>query len=95
MALPQLYESVTLRSYPEVRRVNGRVEGIGSASSMCMALNGLSTTQCAVFVKHFCVTGQWKETEEYKQGRIPDSTMLLSIVARNAVDKMSNLQSFE
>ena len=93
MTLPQLYQAVTLRSYPNIRRVNGRVEGLGGGSPICMALGALSTGSCAALVRHFCVTGAWDETLEYMQGRIPDVSMLLSIVGRNALDRMTSVQS--
>jgi len=95
MTLPQLYAKVVLRSYPEVRRVNGRIQGLGGGSPICMALSGLSSNQHASLVRHFELEGRWKEDlDEYRQGRIPDSTMLLSIVVKNALDRMPNLQSF-
>ena len=60
-----------------------------------MALSGLSTGNSAGFVKDFRVSGAWRETnnDEYAQGRIPDNSMLLSIVLRNAVDRMTNLRT--
>ncbi|PNS17605.1 hypothetical protein CAC42_3000 [Sphaceloma murrayae] len=94
MALSKLYEDVTLRSYPEVRRVNGRVEGLGGGSPICMALGALATSQCASVVRYLTIQGSWEETNEYMLGRIPDSTVLLSIAVRAAIDKTVNMQSF-
>ena len=94
MALPQLYEKVVLRSYPAIRRVDGRVEGLGGGSPITMALSGLTSSQCAAYVKQFTLTGAWQESDEYAEGRIPDSTMLLSIVVRNALDRMIKVASF-
>ncbi|KAG8630947.1 hypothetical protein KVT40_000087 [Elsinoe batatas] len=94
MALPKLYENVTLRSYTEVRRVNGRVEGLGGGSPICTALGALATSQAASVVKHLLVQGSWKETDDYMLGRIPDATVLLSIAVRAAIDRMINMYSF-
>ncbi|TKX19254.1 hypothetical protein C1H76_8632 [Elsinoe australis] len=94
MTLPKLYETVTLRSYLEARRVNGRVEGLGGGSPITMALGALATSQCASVVESLTLQGSWKETDDYMVGRIPDSTMLLSIAIRAAIDKTVNMQSF-
>lgn len=61
-----------------------------------MALSGLSTGNCAAIVKEFRVAGAWRDgrKEDYIKGRVPDDAMLLSIVMRNAIDKMTNLKSF-
>lgn len=96
MTLPQLYQKVTLRSYPELRYFAGKPEGYGGASPFVMALSGLATSNSATLVKEFCVAGTWPETrvDEYLKGRVPDSTMLLAISLRVAVDKMTNMASF-
>lgn len=95
MTLPQLYEKVTVRSYSEVRYNNGRPEGFGGGSPLAMALSGLSTSNAAALVKTFRIAGKWKEygAEDYVQGRIPDSSMLLSIILRNALERMTKVQS--
>lgn len=97
MTLPQLYEKVTLRSYPQIRYKGERPEGFGSGSPLCMALSGLSTGNAAALLKQFCITGAWTEhgADAYAHGRVPDSSMLLSIVLRNALDKMTNIQTFK
>ncbi|KAF2157265.1 hypothetical protein K461DRAFT_219979 [Myriangium duriaei CBS 260.36] len=94
LTLPKLYENVTLRSYSEVRRRDGRVEGLGGGSPFCMALSALATSQCSSVVKKLKVEGAWQESDEYMLGRIPDATVLLNIAVRAAIDKMVNLDSF-
>ncbi|GAM84884.1 hypothetical protein ANO11243_028860 [Dothideomycetidae sp. 11243] len=93
LTLPRLYETVTLRSYADVRRKDGRVEGLGGGSPFCMALSALATSECASVVKTLRLEGTWQETDEYMLGRIPDATVLLSIAIRAAIDKMNNLKS--
>lgn len=97
MTLPQLYEKVTLHSYPEIRYVKGRPEGFGGGSPISMALSGLSTSNCAGLVKEFRIQGAWKDhdTESYGKGRIPDCTVLLGVAVRNAIDRMSSVHTFE
>ncbi|KAK6004873.1 hypothetical protein QM012_007652 [Aureobasidium pullulans] len=95
MTLPVLYERVTLRSYPETRYVDGRPEGYGSGSPFVMGLSGLASGNSAPLVKEFKVTGTWTEAEidEYSKGKIPDSTILLGIALRAAMDRMTHLRS--
>src|ERR1700753_283841 len=96
MALPRLYESVTLRSYPELRYIDGQPEGYGGGSPFSMGLNGLVTRNVAAYVKRFRVTGEWRErdVEEFSKGRIPDNSMMLNIAIRAAMDRMTMLESF-
>ncbi|KAK5010256.1 hypothetical protein LTR39_004753 [Cryomyces antarcticus] len=96
MTLPQLYEKVSLRSYAEIRYVNGRPEGYGSGSPFSMGLSSIVTKNMASFVRNLHIWGEWKETDldELSQGRVPDTTMMLNIVVRAAVDKMVKLESF-
>ncbi|KAL1584800.1 hypothetical protein WHR41_06546 [Cladosporium halotolerans] len=86
MTLPQLYQKVSLHSYPEIRFVNGRPEGFGSGSPFMMALNGLSTKSHASVVRHFRLWGEWREVgvEDFAKGRIPDNSMLLNMMLRVA-----------
>jgi len=95
MTLPVLYERVTLRSYPETRYVDGRPEGYGSGSPFVMGLTGLASGNSAALVKEFTVTGAWSEPgiDEYSRGKIPDSTILLGIALRAAMDRMTHLRS--
>ena len=95
MTLPVLYERVTLRSYPETRYVDGRPEGYGSGSPFVMGLSGLASGNSAALVKEFTVTGAWSEPgiDEYSKGKIPDSTILLGIALRAAMDRMTHLRS--
>lgn len=96
MTLPQLYQDVSLHSYPEIRFANGRPEGFGSGSPFMMALNGLSTKSHASVVRHFRLWGEWREVgvEDFAKGRIPDNSMLLNMMLRVCVDRMTRLQSF-
>ncbi|THX71046.1 hypothetical protein D6D05_08388 [Aureobasidium pullulans] len=95
MTLPVLYERVTLRSYPETRYVDGRPEGYGSGSPFAMGLSGLASGNSAPLVKEFTVTGAWSEPgiDEYSRGKIPDSTIMLGIALRAAMDRMTHLKS--
>jgi hypothetical protein len=89
MTLPVLFERVTLRSYPETRYVDGRPEGYGSGSPFVMGLTGLASGNSGALVKEFTVTGAWSEPgiDEYSRGKIPDSTILLGIALRAAMDR--------
>ncbi|KAJ5558777.1 hypothetical protein N7461_002749 [Penicillium sp. DV-2018c] len=97
MALPQLYRSLTLTSYDKIRYRGEQPEGIGSASPFTMGLNAVITRSYATLVRSMTLRGEWKamELEEYARvGRVPDSSMLLNITARAAIDRMTNLESF-
>lgn len=96
MTLPQLYEKVTLHNYAELRYIDGKPEGFGSGSPFTMALSGLATSNSATLVQDFRIAGSWPEPrmEEYSMGKVPDSTMLLGIALRAAVDKMTHLKRF-
>ncbi|KAJ5489096.1 hypothetical protein N7539_003986 [Penicillium diatomitis] len=97
MALPQLYRSLTLTSYDKIRYRGELPEGSGSASPFTMGLNAVITRPYATLVQSICLRGEWKESdiEEYAQvGRVPDSSMLLNVAVRAAVDRMQSLESF-
>jgi hypothetical protein len=98
MALPQLYTSLTLTSYDKIRYRGEQPEGIGSASPFTMGLNAVITRSYATLVRSITLRGGWRddrELEEHAQvGRVPDSSMLLNIAVRAAVDRMTNLESF-
>lgn len=96
MTLPQLYQRVSLHSHRDIRYVNGRPEGFGSGSPLMMALNGLVTKPHASLVQEFRIWGQWKEIglEDLAKGRVPDNSMMLNILLRAVVDKMSKLRAF-
>jgi hypothetical protein len=97
MALPQLYRRLTLTSYDKIRYRGEQPEGIGSASPFTMGLNAVIARPYATLVRSITLRGDWKETdiEEYAQvGRVPDSSMMLNIAVRAAVDRMTNLESF-
>lgn len=96
MTLPQLYQHVALHSYPDIRYVNGRPEGFGSGSPFMMALNGLATKSYANVVRDFRLWGEWNEpgADDFAKGRVPDNSMLLNMMLRVCVDRMTRLQSF-
>ncbi|KAI8942947.1 hypothetical protein NX059_000985 [Plenodomus lindquistii] len=96
MTLPRLYEHVTLRSYAEIRYIDGRPEGYGNGSPFAMGLNTLVSRNFTDYVQKFRVIGDWREHDmgDYKQGRVPDNSMVLQIVMRAAIDKMKNLKAF-
>ncbi|KAJ5945698.1 hypothetical protein N7454_002537 [Penicillium verhagenii] len=97
MALPQLYRSLTLTSYDKIRYRDDQPEGIGSASPFTMGLNAVITRPYAKLVQSITLRGDWKghDLEEHAQvGRVPDSSMLLNITVRAALDRMPSLESF-
>ncbi|OJD13155.1 hypothetical protein AJ78_06358 [Emergomyces pasteurianus Ep9510] len=96
MALPQLYRDLTLTSYDKIRYRDEFVEGCGSASPFSMALNAVVTRNVGGLVRSLTLRGEWRETEleeHARVGRVPDSSMMLNIVVRAAVDKMHGLES--
>lgn len=97
MALPQLYENFTLTSYDTIRFRDNQPEGCGSASPFSMGLNAIVTRSLGPLVKTFTLRGTWLEhelDEHSRMGRVPESSMMLNIAVRAAVDKMPNLESF-
>lgn len=96
MTLPRLYEHVTLRAYSEIRYVDGRPEGYGGGSPFAMGLNTLVSRNFNNYIRRFRVLGNWREqdTEDYRHGRVPDSSMVLQVAMRAAIDRMTNLDSF-
>jgi hypothetical protein len=96
MTLPRLYEQVTLRSHAEIRYIDGRPEGFGGGSPFSSGLHTLVSRNFTDYVQLFRVTGEWREhdVDDYKQGRVPDNSMVLQIAMRAALDKMRNLEAF-
>lgn len=96
MTLPRLYEEVTLRSYADIRYVDGKPEGYGSGSPFAMGLNTLVARTFTDYIRSFRVIGDWREhdLEDYSKGRVPDNSMILQIAMRAAIDKMKNLEAF-
>ena len=99
MTLPQLYTTVSLRSYDYIRYCGRerRSQGCGMASPFAMSLNGLVSRNVAGYVRDFEVTGDWKEhdVEEYwKAGRVADDNMMLNTLVRVAVERMAVIDSF-
>jgi hypothetical protein len=97
MALPPLYKEVVLSSYDKIRFRNNRPEGWGSASPFSMGLSALATRTHATLVGSLTLRGEWKEPdfeEHARVGRVPDSSMMLNIAVRAAVDRLTGLESF-
>ncbi|KAF2278582.1 uncharacterized protein EI97DRAFT_393107, partial [Westerdykella ornata] len=96
MTLPLLYENVTLRSYSDIRYIDGRPEGYGGGSPFAVGLNTLVSRPFTDYVKSFRVVGEWREhdVDDYTKGRVPDNSMMLQIAMRAALDRMKNLESF-
>ncbi|MCJ1437923.1 hypothetical protein MMC27_007310 [Xylographa pallens] len=99
MCLPALYADVSLHSYDYIRysEVDNRPEGSGGPSPFFMGLNAIVTRNVTGYIKKFKVWGKWKEydlEECAKVGRVPDSSMMLNLLVRAAVDKMPALETF-
>lgn len=98
MALPQLYRDITLTSYDKIRYRDDFPEGLGSASPFSMGLNAVVTRgSVARLVRSFALRGEWREDglEEYARvGRVPDSSMMLNITVRVAIERMVDLERF-
>jgi hypothetical protein len=97
MTLPHLYKDLVLTSYDRIRYRDDRPEGWGSASPFSMALNAVVTRPHASLVQSLALRGEWREydlEEHARVGRVPDSSMMLNIAVRAAIDRMSNLESF-
>ncbi|CEL03522.1 hypothetical protein ASPCAL04676 [Aspergillus calidoustus] len=97
MALPQLYRNLTLTSYDKIRYRGDQPEGMGSASPFTMGLNAVITRPYAGLVRSLALRGDWREQEleeHARVGRVPDSSMMLNITVRAAVDRMQDLESF-
>lgn len=97
MSLPQLYKDLTLTSYGRIRYRGEEPEGMGSASPFSNGLNAVITRPYAGLVRSLTLRGEWREhelEEHARVGRVPDSSMMLNIAVRAAVDRMTDLQSF-
>lgn len=97
MSLPLLYRNLTLTSYDKIRYCGEEPEGMGSASPFSMGLNAVITRPYARLVRSLTIRGEWREhelEEHARVGRVPDSSMMLNIAVRAAVDRMPDLESF-
>lgn len=97
MALPHLYRNVLLTSYDGIRYRNEQPEGWGSASPFLMGLDVLVTKPQAGLVRSLTLRGEWKESdleEHSRVGRVPESSMVLNIAVRAAIDRTVNIKSF-
>lgn len=97
MTLPQLYKNLTLTSYDKIRYRGDQPEGMGSASPFSMGLNAVIIRPYASLVRSLTLRGDWREVEleeHARVGRVPDSSMMLNIAVRAAIDRMQELESF-
>lgn len=96
MTLPRLYENVILQSHAEIRYIDGRPEGYGGGSPFAMGLNTLVSRNFTDYTRTLRFVGEWREhdVDEYKQGRVPDNSMMLQIAVRAVLDKAKNLEAF-
>ncbi|KAI9928135.1 hypothetical protein MW887_002168 [Aspergillus wentii] len=97
MALPQLYRNLTLTSYDKIRYRGDEPEGMGSASPFSLGLSAVITRPYATLVRSLTLRGDWREhelEEHARVGRVPDSSMMLNIAVRAAVDRMTELRTF-
>lgn len=97
MSLPQLYRQMTLTSYERIRYRGEEPEGMGSASPFSNGLNAVITRPYAALVRSLTLRGEWRELEleeHARVGRVPDSSMMLNIAVRAAIDRMTELESF-
>ncbi|KAL8940508.1 MAG: hypothetical protein Q9216_002795 [Gyalolechia sp. 2 TL-2023] len=97
MTLPLLYNTVTLRSYDFIRYSpdDGRPEGCGMGSPFVMGLNRLVLRNVVEYVRVLKIIGEYKEYDVEacsKNGRVPDSSMMLSTLARVAVERCTSLR---
>ncbi|QGA14236.1 hypothetical protein EYB26_001889 [Talaromyces marneffei] len=97
MAIPHLYRNISLTSYDRIRYRDELPEGWGNASPFSMGLNTLVTRSHASLVQSMTLRGEWNEPEleeHSRVGRVPDSSMMLNISVRAALDRMKNIESF-
>lgn len=97
MTLPLLYTKVTLRSYDCIRYSpdDGRPEGWGMGSPFVMGLNGLALRKVAEYVQILRLVGECNELdveECSKNGRVPDSSMMLNTLVRVAIERCTSLR---
>ncbi|KIW21592.1 hypothetical protein PV08_02172 [Exophiala spinifera] len=97
MTLPQLWKHVVLRSHCAVHYRDDVPEGLGSASPFSMGLNALVTRNVAALVSSLVLEGDYKslDLEEYSRaGRVSESTMILNIAIRAAINQCIQLEKF-
>ncbi|GFG19360.1 hypothetical protein IFM5058_09995 [Aspergillus udagawae] len=97
MTLPKLYNEVTLTAYHEIRYRGEEPEGIGGASPFSMGLAALVSSPHAALVRSLRLCGDWREaglSKDVRTGQVPESSMMLNIVVRAAVDRITELESF-
>ncbi len=97
--MPLLYQNVKLRSHNGIRyhRHTGRPVGCGGASPFFMGLNALVSRNVVSYVRTLEITGEYRdlETDECARvGLVPNSTMMVSLLVRAAVDRIPSMTSF-
>jgi hypothetical protein len=97
MTIPKLWERVTLRSYAELRYIDGRPEGFGGGSPFAMGLSSLVCGNNSSYVKYLRLVGEYQErdVEEYSKGRVPNNAMMMNISLRAAIDRLPLLETFK
>ncbi|KAI1608268.1 hypothetical protein EDD37DRAFT_187978 [Exophiala viscosa] len=98
MTLPHLWKRVALKSHSTVHYRDNMPEGLGSASPFSMGLNALVTRHVSNLVRSLVLEGDFKvaDLEEYaRASRISESTMILNIAVRAAIDQCLHLESFK
>lgn len=97
MTLPHIWQRVTLKAHSTIHYRDDVPEGFGSASPFSMGLNALVTRNVSTWVRSLRLQGEFKvsDLEEYsKAGRVSESTMILNIAVRAAIDQCKRLESF-
>lgn len=97
MTLPQLYRKIVLTSYDETVQYRDNFDdSLWHASPFSMGLMALATRKAAALVEELTVEGDFREHELdlYKNRRLPDSSVLLNISIRGAIDRCVKLESF-
>ncbi|KIX08782.1 uncharacterized protein Z518_03439 [Rhinocladiella mackenziei CBS 650.93] len=97
MTLPHLWKCVDLKSYSSIRYKDDVPEGFGSASPFSMGLNALVTRNVSTLVRSLGLEGEFGASDLYEYsrvGRVSESTMILNIAVRAAVDQCVHLEKF-
>lgn len=97
MAIPQLYRRIVLTSYDQIQQLRNDVDdGLWRANPLVMGLTALATRKTAALVEELAIEGIFREYDSdlYRNRRLSDTSVLLNISIRAAIDRCSNLRSF-
>ncbi|EXJ78892.1 hypothetical protein A1O1_09294 [Capronia coronata CBS 617.96] len=97
MTLPHLWKNVTLKAYSSIRYRDDLPEGFGGASPFSMGLNALVTRNVSKLVQSLNLEGEFGGTDlgaYAKAGRVSESSMILNIAIRAAIEQCTHLTSF-